>query len=279
MTAGYQCRTLLGSARLARIQVASVSSPVTNRRASYRRAAYRRLGTNAEPDAREHYTEHLERLPGSINYYAYQHDREPATVEVSRSRLGISADALVFFSGANFFKILPELSDTWARILAAVPGSVLLLMPFKPELEPHLPAPCRSSRAFGSSCARAGVPPERLCIIDRYRRVRTSIASWASPTSISMRSVRRRLPMLDSILAQVPAVVRRGRVGRSTTALPLMQMVGLDELSCDRRRSTSPRRSPWPPMAATGSAFANGLHQLAQAAVPVYYDTPCSRPG
>src|SRR6202012_1848536 len=86
-----------------------------------------------EADASQHYTEHLERLPGSINHYAYQHHHDPATIEVSRARLGIAAGTGEFFSGGNFFKILPELSETWARILAAVPGSVLVLMPFNPN--------------------------------------------------------------------------------------------------------------------------------------------------
>ena len=273
MTAGTTAATLLGSARLARIQVASVSSPVTTG-ARHTDVLLSAAWNESEPDAREHYTEFLERLPGSINYYAYQHDREPATVEVSRGRLGISADALVFFSGANFFKILPELSDTWARILAAVPGSVLLLMPFNPNWSntyQRLPFVTR----IREQLLAHGVPAERLCIIDPVpTRADVHRVMGLADVYLDAFPFAGACSMLDSILAQVPAVVRRGRVGRSNHGAALMQMVGLDELSCDSEAQYVAKAIALAANSGDRQRIRERLHQLAQTPVPVYYDTP-----
>lgn len=172
-------------------------------------------------------------MPGSINYYACQHDRDPPTIEVSRGPLGIPTEALVFFSGANFFKILPEQSGTWAQILTAVPGSILLLMPFNPnwgssyQRQPFLNRIQRQLRAHG-------VALERLRIIDTMpARADVHRVIGLADIYLDAYPFAGACSMLDSILACVPAIVRRGRVGRSNHGAALMHMVGVDELTCD----------------------------------------------
>jgi FkbM family methyltransferase len=273
MTAGTNAAMLLGSVRLARIQVASVSSPVTTG-ARHVDVLLSAAWNEPEPDAPQHYTEHLERLPGSINYYAYQHDRDPATVEVSRERLGIPTEALVFFSGANFFKILPELSETWARILAAVPGSVLLLMPFNPNWShsyQRLPFVTRIRQQLGTH----GVALERLRIIDQVpTRADVHRVLGLADVYLDAFPFAGACSMLDSILAEAPAIVRRGRVGRSNHGAALMQMVGLDELSCNSEAEYVAKSIALATNSGERRRIRERLHELAQATVPVYYDTP-----
>jgi FkbM family methyltransferase len=250
MTAVTNVALLLGSARLAHIQVASVSSPVTSG-AGHVDVLLSADWNEPEPDAPLHYTEHLERLPGSINYYAYQHDRDPATIEVSRARVGIAAEALVFFSGANFFKILPELSETWARILAAVPGSILLLMPFNPNWSSsyqRLPFVNRIKEQLRAH----GVSGQRLLIIDAVpSRADVHRVIALADVYLDAFPFAGACSMLDSILAQVPAIVRC-----DSEAEYVAKSIALATDGTERRR------------------IHERLQQLARAAVPVYYDTP-----
>ncbi|MEI8258473.1 MAG: hypothetical protein WCJ30_22595, partial [Deltaproteobacteria bacterium] len=88
MTAVTNAAFVLGSMRLARIQVASVSSPVTTG-ARHVDVLLSAAWNEPDADAAEDYTEHLELMEGSVNYYAYQYDKDPPTVDVSRESLGI----------------------------------------------------------------------------------------------------------------------------------------------------------------------------------------------
>jgi FkbM family methyltransferase len=273
MTAVTNVAMFLGSTRLARIQVASVSSPVTSG-AGHVDVMLSADWNEPEPDARLHYTEHLERLPGSINYYAYQHDRDPATIEVSREGLGISPGVLVFFSGANFFKILPELSASWAAILEAVPGSVLLLMPFNPHWSrsyQRLPFIKRIKEQLNAR----GVSGQRLRIIDVVPS-RADVLRVIALADVYLDAFpfAGACSMLDSILAQIPAIVHRGRVGRSNHGAALMRMVGLEEQICNSEAGYVAKSIALAADGAERRRIHERLHELAQAPVPVYFDTP-----
>ena len=68
------------------------------------------------PDAAEHYTEQLVRLPNLSIYY------EPVATEpvaVSRAELGLRSDATVFWCGQSLFKYLPQFDHVFARIARA----------------------------------------------------------------------------------------------------------------------------------------------------------------
>ena len=65
------------------------------------------------PDAADHYTEQLVRLPNLSIYY------EPVGIEpvaVSRAELGLRSDATVFWCGQSLFKYLPQFDHVFARI-------------------------------------------------------------------------------------------------------------------------------------------------------------------
>lgn len=65
------------------------------------------------PDAQDHYTEKLVRLPNlSIYYEPVNTPPEP----VSRDELGLRADATVFWSAQSLYKYLPQHDDIYARI-------------------------------------------------------------------------------------------------------------------------------------------------------------------
>jgi FkbM family methyltransferase len=273
MTTHTIASTLLGSVRLAPIQVASVSSPVTTG-ARHTDVLLSAAWNEPASDAQQHYTEHLELLPGSVNYYAYNHDHDPVTIDVSRERLGIPADALVFFSAANFYKIVPELSESWAKILAAVPNSILLLMPFNPNWGSNyqrLPFLARIQQQLRAN----GVAPDRLRVIETVpTRADVHCIVGLADIYLDAYPFAGACSMLDSILAGVPAVVRRGGVGRSNHGAALLRMVGLDELSCDSDAEYIGMAIALANSAANRNRIREHLRTLKQETIPVYYDTP-----
>lgn len=272
MTTHTIVSTLLGSVRLAPIQVASVSSPVTSG-ASHTDVMLSAAWNEPEADAQEHYTEQLELLPGSVNYYAYQHDHDPVTIDVSREKLGIPADALVFFSGANFFKILPELSGLWARILAAVPNSILLVMPFNPNWGSSYQRLPFFGRIRQQLEAR-GVAPDRLRAVDTVpTRADVHQVIGLADVYLDAYPFAGACSMLDSILVGIPAVVRRGVVGRSNHGASLLRMVGLEELSCDSDQAYVDKAIALANDPEERRRIREHLQALKQAEVPVYYDT------
>ncbi|BDT16412.1 sulfotransferase [Arthrospira platensis NCB002] len=128
LTTAAQPIILLALHRLARIQATYFASPMTT---GIKNMDYYISGTLTEPtDAASHYKEKLVLIPGTG--FAFNYSWEPRDInrEITRQKLGIPEEAIIFASGANFFKIIPNLRDTWAKILGSVPNSVLLLYPF-----------------------------------------------------------------------------------------------------------------------------------------------------
>jgi protein O-GlcNAc transferase len=70
------------------------------------------------PDASEHYTEKLIRLPNlSIYYEPVEND---PLIAMSREQLGLRQDALVFWCGQSLYKYLPQYDEVFARIAESV---------------------------------------------------------------------------------------------------------------------------------------------------------------
>ncbi|MFM6004231.1 MAG: glycosyltransferase, partial [Sphaerospermopsis kisseleviana] len=87
------------------------------------------------------------------------------TTPVERNDLGIPEDTIVFISCANFFKTIPELIETWSKIIAQVPNSVLVLFPFGPNWASNYPKQ-QFINHLKSIFTRYGLAPERLIVLD-----------------------------------------------------------------------------------------------------------------
>ena len=183
-------------------------------------------------DAASHFSEQLLLMPGSINCYPFQYDTDLPTGHFDRSSLGVSPNSIVFFSGANFFKIVPEISLVWARILAAVPNSVLVLMPYNPNWAAHyrtLPFTLRLNRQL----LAAGVASDRLRILNAVP-TRADLQQIVAAADIYLDAYpfAGACSMLDPMVVGTPPVVRTGPVGRSQHGAALMRMAGLEEVIC-----------------------------------------------
>ena len=146
--------------RLARVQTTSFCSPTTT---GIRHIDYYIAGKFTVPDAsyQEQYREQLAVMEGSGFCFKYATESEVATVKPTRQSLGIDDKTTVFISGANFYKILPELRETWVKILAAVPDSILILYPFGPAWTRTYPATPFVNN-LNAICAKYGVNNNRL---------------------------------------------------------------------------------------------------------------------
>jgi predicted O-linked N-acetylglucosamine transferase (SPINDLY family) len=148
----------------------------------------------------------------------------------SRTDLEIPESATVFISGANYFKIIPELRHLWAKILAQVPGSVLLLYPFGPAWSQHYPKRQLIDgicRIFGQH----GIDSKRLVVMDRLKN-REDILALHRMADIYLDAVpyNGATSLLDPLQEGVPPIVVDGKDLRFAQGAAILKELGLSEL-------------------------------------------------
>ena len=228
-TAVFNDITLLAMYRLARVQVAGVCSCTTT---GMRNIDYYLSGRLSEPrDAQSHYSEKLMMVDGPAHCYDFAGETPSAPIQaMTREDLAIPNDAVVFVSGANFFKILPELDETWMRILSAVPQSRLVLYPFNPNWAPIYPVRTFMER-LSAAAARHDVDPRRLIvfnstpnkadILERLRLGDIYLDSFPFSGATSL---------LDPLKLGLPTVVKDGTSFRALVAPALLRAMEFDDL-------------------------------------------------
>ena len=168
------------------------------------------------------YTETLLQLPGS--YQINDRDR-PIAAAPSRNELGLPDDAFVFCCFNQAYKLNPEVFDAWARILAALSGSVLWILAADGEL---------TSRTLAANLAREiaarGIDPSRLIFAARrthaeylglYQRADLFLDTWPynAHTTAS-----------DALWAGCPVLTWLGETFAGRVGASLLTAAGLPEL-------------------------------------------------
>lgn len=238
MAAGASTFVQLSAHRLARRQLTGGCSPVTT---GFRNMDVFVSGELSEPTqgAQEQYTEKLVCMDGPVLCFDFgpQGGRAP-TVIINRGMLGIPDDAVVYAAGANFFKITPELEETWIRILAAMPGSRLLLYPFNLNWTNYYfvgPLFLRLS----ATCKRLGVDISRVAIKPPLPDIADVRAMLGNVADVYLDSFPHSgmTSLIDPLLVGVPTVVLEGNSQRSRMAsgalrdMDLPQLIASDEES------------------------------------------------
>lgn len=225
---------LLASHRLARIQVTSGGSVVTT---GMRHMDYYISGTLTDPSptAQEHYREKLVKLEGTAHCFSYGCESETVTSEVNRKNLSISEEAVVFISGANFFKIVPELIHTWAKIIAEVPNSVLVLLPFGPNWSNTYP-----KQAFENNLnqvfSQYGISAERLLILDPQPVPnREDVKEYFKIADIYLDSYpfSGTTSLIEPLQVNLPVISRQGHTFRSAMGAAMVRSLDLPDLVAD----------------------------------------------
>ena len=106
-------------------------------------------------DHQQYYLEKIVYMPNS--YQVNISKRSASEASLSRHELGLPETGFVFCCFSNIFKITPTTFDSWARILKAVDGSVLLIYAFNESTKTNLT----------KEIVLRGIDPSRLIFAER----------------------------------------------------------------------------------------------------------------
>jgi predicted O-linked N-acetylglucosamine transferase (SPINDLY family) len=238
VTAATNQICLLSLHKLARVQVTSGGSIVTT---GIRNVDYYVSGKLTDPssEAEHHYREQLLRLEGSAHCFSYGSEQNTATITVDRKNLGISEDSVVFVSVANMYKITPELSHTWAKIIASVPKSVLLLFPFGPNWSSYYPKKTFLNN-INKIFSKYDVQPTRCITLDPVPVPnRDDIKEYLKLADVYLDSYpfSGTTSLMEPLEVGLPVVARQGTYFRSAMGAALLQDIGMHDLVANSEES------------------------------------------
>lgn len=231
-----QPAALLCLHRLARVQMATAAStPATT---GIRNIDYFLVGDLTLPaGAAAQYREKLITLEGSGVCFSYpQVQSAPATVEPTRSSWGATDESVVFMSSTPAFKIIPELRETWIKIIAAVPNSILVLYPFRSRSEnyPTVPFYNQIRSLFGEY----GIDKKRVVVLKALPN-RADCIKCLELADIYLDSY----PysgadsLVEPLLAGLPVVARKGQTARDSHAAAMLEELLIPELVANSENS------------------------------------------
>lgn len=229
ITAVYNDVLRLALHRLAPLQVINNSSCITSGLPDSDMYVSGALTELAE--ATGHFTERLGLIPGPTHAFNYEADRQEPQAVCQRSDFGIPDDAFVFVSAANYFKIVPEMQHAWAKLLASVPGSRLLVHPFNPNWSSSYPIK-RFRAEFERVLANHGVDPKRLSISTISFPSRTDVKTLLALGNVYLDSY----PfggvnsLVDPLELGMPVVTWEGDTMRARMGGSLLRSLELNEM-------------------------------------------------
>jgi predicted O-linked N-acetylglucosamine transferase (SPINDLY family) len=221
--------TILANYRLARVQLTNFASPITT---GIRNVDYYIAGKLLEPtlDAQKSYREKLIAIEGTGFCFSYRFEPYTAQYQINREKLKISEDRVVFASTANLFKLVPELIKTWAKILAAVPNSTLMLMPFGPNWMRHYPG-----AAFMDDVrtifAKYGMDGDRLRVLKAFpNRADVKEALKVSDIYLDSYPYAGTTSLIDALEAGIPSIAWEGDTLRSRMGAAILKSLSVTDL-------------------------------------------------
>jgi predicted O-linked N-acetylglucosamine transferase (SPINDLY family) len=164
----------LAAHRLAPVQVASIASVVTSglRHVDHFISSQ---WLESGPAPQEHYTEDLILLPDVAHGFSFAKPvGQPARPAPARTPMAVEPGDVVFTSTANMFKLVPELIDTYLRILQRSERTKMVLFPFGPNWSSSYPKQAFAEHC-GAAAAALGIDRTRLRIVDSAGCSRTDI--------------------------------------------------------------------------------------------------------
>ncbi|MCF8144165.1 MAG: glycosyltransferase [Deltaproteobacteria bacterium] len=235
-TAGVNNPTILGAHRLARVQCVHFCSPVTT---GLEHIDYFLLGSLVDPEGRAElkYSEKLLRVPGSGICFSMGSQSKVPPRRSKRRDFGMPENRPLFVSGANFYKITPELRALWALIIAGVPESVLALYPFGPAWSSRYPAR-QFTEEITAVFTRYGIAKKRLIILKPFES-RDYIKSFLSIADVYLDATpySGATSLLDPLEVGVPPVVTEGPELRFCQGAAMLKELGVPDLIAESEES------------------------------------------
>jgi glycosyltransferase involved in cell wall biosynthesis/predicted O-linked N-acetylglucosamine transferase (SPINDLY family) len=220
--------SLIALHRLAPLQLVNYCSPVST---GMRHIDGYLTGTlNALPGLQEHFTEKLQFCEGPPGCLDYTVETKTASSNFTRASLGLNETDIVFVNAAACFKILPEMQETWAKILKAVPNSRLLLLPFNPNWSNAFPVK-QFERTLTEACARHGVSRDRFVLAGSLpSRADVKALERVADVYLDTFPFSGSISVIDPLELGLPPVVREGQTHRSRMAAALLRELEIPEL-------------------------------------------------
>ncbi len=175
-------------------------------------------------ESRAYYQEKIAYLP---SYQVNDTKRPRAARGMTRAQLGLPDDGCVFCCFNANYKITPPVFDSWMRILAAAPGSVLFLLAESPAAQSNLRA----------RAAQAGIAPERVLFggplpfgdyLARYLAADLFLDTFPYNAGTTAS---------DALWAGLPVLTCRGESFPARMAASVLTGAGLTELIAPDRRA------------------------------------------
>lgn len=190
-------------------------------------------GTLNECDAAAaQFTERLALLPGpALTWRRESQETEAADAggPCTRSLLGLPEEAVVFVSALRHADLLPEMRQTWGRLLAAVPGSILFVQLLGAASGYDVKRFCAE---FDRELGEQGIDPDRLHVSPTqpmlpsgFRNLLKLADVYLAPFPVSDLA-----PVLDALEVGLPVVAREGDVSRSRHGAAMLRSLDAGEL-------------------------------------------------
>lgn len=220
--------TLLSMHRLARIQTVSLADPVTTGMRNI--DCYIAGNLTIAENAQQSYREKLVTIEGSGLCFRFPPDPTPI-LNPTRQSWGANESTTIYISGSNFRKINPEVRQTWAKILAAVPNSILALYPFGPNWGRHPQLEMPFYQQMQAVLAEYGVAPNRLVLIKTLPTT-ADIRKCLEIADIYLDSYpySGAASALDPLKVNLPIVTMEGRELRHRQSAALLQELQISDL-------------------------------------------------
>jgi len=220
---------LLSLHRLARIQLVSYCSPVTTGIKNV--DAFLSGSFSCTKDAQEQFTERLLQIQGPPGCMDFGSDRKPPVRFFSKADFGITNDEILYISGANCFKILPEIQEVWAEILDKVPRSRLLIHPFNPNWTNNYPYTV-FKHSITNFFTKRGIDLNRLIISQYKLPTRSDVVALMAIGDIYLDTFpySGSISLTDPLETGVPTIVCESKSLRSRQGAALLRDIGVEEL-------------------------------------------------
>ncbi|WP_261204510.1 FkbM family methyltransferase [Laspinema sp. D2d] len=218
---------LLACHRLARVQCtgAWVTSTTGLRQMDY----YITGDLMAGPSFQNYYQEQVVTVEGSGLCFKRPQPGEQQRIQPTRHRWGTSEETVIFISGASTNKIGPQIRETWAKILAAVPNSILVLYPFG-----GMGAKFYRTSPYDNHTQmvlqRYGIDPKRFVVIEQLNSLEELKDSLQqADLYLDAYPDTGDLSLIDPLEVGLPVVVREGEAPQTRRSSALLRELQLEQ--------------------------------------------------
>lgn len=168
----------------------------------------------------EFWTEKLVRLPNS--YFIADNDPRVDAGTITRAGMGLPEEGFVFCCFNNAWKIEPRIFSVWMDLLREVPGSVLWLLAFRPEVVLNL----------RREAAARGVDSNRLVFGERLPNENHLPRYRLADLFLDTLYYNAHTTAIDALREGIPVVTAPGGTMPSRVAASLLTAAGAPELIC-----------------------------------------------